>query len=491
MTCDVVIHKLNELYIYIEAKQEILNELWEYYGVYSKNYQYDIRFKHNKWDGKIRLFKKNDNLLYYGLLRHLILYIKSKNYTYKIDFDINEHKINYDINFYLKYNLNFIPYDHQLKTIEYSCRYNIRLFLSATNSGKTLTSYLLTRNHNVKTLIIVPRIQLVTQLVKDWKSYGYDTDANMQFIFAGKAKDGDKQVTVATYHSIHKLPLQWFKQFDMVIGDEVHTFTANSLKNIMNKCLTVKYRYGFTGSFEDSKTAEIILKSYFGEVSEIITAKELIDTGKAAKINPIYIIIFDYPKQIKQELFELKKLEKNKLKKLKLEYNFITQNEKRNTYITNIACKLSTNSLLLFSEIEHGKILQSLLSSNIDYNKKFNIIYGSVHVTIRDQILDEFRNSTSYDLIASLGTFSTGISVNNIYNILFTSPFKAKIKTLQSIGRGLRKHPDKTLTIIDFVDDLSIGNQKNFTYKHMNIKIQYYLSEGYDIKYKRVKLYET
>ena len=59
-------------------------------------------------------------------------------------------------------------------------------------------------------------------------------------------------------------------------------------------------------------------------------------------------------------------------------------------------------------------------------------------------------------LIASFQTFSTGVNIKNLTNIIFASPTKSKIRVLQSVGRGLRTHADKErCNLYDITDRLS------------------------------------
>ena len=88
-------------------------------------------------------------------------------------------------------------------------------------------------------------------------------------------------------------------------------------------------------------------------------------------------------------------------------------------------------------------------------------------------------------LVASFGTFSTGISIKNIHNIFFTESFKSEIIIRQSIGRGLRLHKEKdVLSIVDFVDNFCYDGWKNYLYKHGDARQKIYKEQKfpYDVK---------
>jgi superfamily II DNA or RNA helicase len=81
------------------------------------------------------------------------------------------------------------------------------------------------------------------------------------------------------------------------------------------------------------------------------------------------------------------------------------------------------------------------------------------------------------------GTFSTGVNIRNIHNIIFSSPYKSQIKVLQSIGRGLRKSDNGSkTTLYDIGDDFSYQSKKNNTFNHCYERIKIYIREKFDYK---------
>jgi superfamily II DNA or RNA helicase len=82
-------------------------------------------------------------------------------------------------------------------------------------------------------------------------------------------------------------------------------------------------------------------------------------------------------------------------------------------------------------------------------------------------------------IVASLGTFSTGINIRNLHNIIFASPSKSQIRVLQSIGRGLRKSTRNT-KVYDIADDLHWKTNKNYTLNHAAERIKIYSKEKFD-----------
>mgnify|MGYP001951346325 CR=1 FL=1 len=97
------------------------------------------------------------------------------------------------------------------------------------------------------------------------------------------------------------------------------------------------------------------------------------------------------------------------------------------------------------------------------------------------------EKQTNAIIVASMGTFSTGINIRNLHNIIFASPSKSQIKVLQSIGRGLRKSDNGRETqLFDVADDLSWKERKNYTLLHSAERVRIYNKEQF--KYKMIKV---
>ena len=92
-------------------------------------------------------------------------------------------------------------------------------------------------------------------------------------------------------------------------------------------------------------------------------------------------------------------------------------------------------------------------------------------------------------VIASYKTFSTGVNIQNLHNVVFGSPSKSRIRVLQSIGRGLRTNEFKLDAVLyDIADDLSWKSFKNHTIGHFAERIQMYNQEKFDYKIYTIKL---
>ena len=91
--------------------------------------------------------------------------------------------------------------------------------------------------------------------------------------------------------------------------------------------------------------------------------------------------------------------------------------------------------------------------------------------------------------MASYGTFSTGINIKNLHNVIFASPSKSRVRNLQSIGRVLRKGENKAQAVLyDIADNCSRGSKSNYTLRHLAARIKIYQEESFNYEIKEIKL---
>jgi len=171
------------------------------------------------------------------------------------------------------------------------------------------------------------------------------------------------------------------------------------------------------------------------------------------------------------------------------EMDFIVQYEPRNKFIRNLALKQTGNTLVLFQYVEkHGKPLHEMIKEKAE-NRKVFFVFGGTDTEQREDIRRITELESDAIIVASYGTFSTGINIKNLHNIIFASPSKSRIRNLQSIGRGLRTSETKTsCNLYDIADDLTWKSKKNYTLLHMIERIKIYNDEHFNYKLVRVKI---
>jgi superfamily II DNA or RNA helicase len=457
-------------------------ELSEYFTFYVPGYKFMPAFRNKIWDGKIRLFNTQDHTLYGGLIDYVQKFTTEREYEIEIEDNLNVEdslSVKEATDFISMLEIPFEVRDYQLNSFIRCIRKRRALLVSPTASGKSLIIYLLTRWYNEKTLIIVPTISLVAQLAKDMLDYGIGGEHYIHQIMSGADKNTDKQIVISTWQSIYMQPKEWFKQYQVVIGDEAHQFKAKSLTSLLSKMTNCKYRFGLTGTLDGTQTHKLVLEGLFGKQFSVTTTKELIDAGKLANF------------KIKALVLKHSEVKARDAKNYKYqdEIEYLVSNHERNKFIRNLAVSLKGNTLVLFQLVEkHGKVLFDMISSFVK-DREVSFVHGGTTVDDREYIRQLTEKQNNAIIVASYGTFSTGINIRNLHNIVFASPSKSKIRTLQSIGRGLRLGENKeTAVLYDIADDISYKNRKNFTLQHFVERMRIYGDEKFDYKIYTINL---
>ena len=476
----IEIERIDETYNKISCDPSIAYELNDYFTFDVPGAKFMPSYRNKFWDGKIRLFQVMTGYLYGGLNRYVEEFANKRNYQiiYKSDFSADVFSVKEAKDFIAHIKPTFQPRDYQLEAFVHAVRERRALLLSPTASGKSFIIYLLTRYYNARTLIIVPTTSLVSQLSSDFADYGFLSDRFVHRIYAGQDKQTDKPITISTWQSIYKLPKEYFEQFDVAIGDEAHLFKAKSLTGIMSKLSSCRYRFGFTGTLDDAKTHKLVLEGLFGTVRKVTTTAELIEQKHLADFK-IKAIVLSYQDQIKQMVSKMD---------YQAEIDYLVTLPARNKFISNLTLSLEGNTLLLFQFVDkHGKILYDMIKNETD--KPVFFVHGGVDGDEREQIRNIVEKEQSSIIVASYGTFSTGVNIRNLHNVIFASPSKSKVRNLQSIGRGLRKSETKTESVLyDIADDFTWKSKKNFTILHFMTRIAIYNEEKFEYKLYNVNL---
>ena len=477
----IEISRFDETYNKIKCDPGIGFELNDYFTFEVPGAKFMPAVRNKFWDGKIRLYNVMSGLIYAGLNAYIQEFAEKRNYQiiYTSDFSAEEFSLKEANDFVdsLKIPERFEKRDYQIDAFTYAVRNRRALMLSPTASGKSFIIYLITRYYHARTLIIVPTTSLVSQLASDFADYGFVSDRYVHRIFAGQDKQTDKPITISTWQSIYKMPKEYFEQFDVVIGDEAHLFKAKSLTSILTKLSSCKYRFGFTGTLDGTQTHKLVLEGLFGPVRQVTTTSELIEQKHLSNFL-IKAIILKYPDDIRQQLRNAD---------YQAEIDFLVRNEARNRFIKNLTLSLEGNTLLLFQFVEkHGKILHELLK---DQGKPVFFVHGGVDGEDRENIRRIVEKEQNAIIVASSGTFSTGVNIRNLHNVIFGSPSKSKIRNLQSIGRVLRKSDSKDSAVLyDIADDLTWKSRKNYTLLHFMTRVAIYNEEKFEYKIYPVNL---
>ena len=483
---DLVIQKSNEVFLKIEAEPHVYYELRDHFTFEVEGAKFMPQYRNKHWNGEIHLFDLRKKQIYVGLLDRIIAFCKRRDYQYKFvdnqyygtPFEINEGISYAGVKDYMRSICCHPPRKYQIQGVYDALRHNRKLLISPTASGKSLMIYSLVRYYigkGEKILLIVPTTSLVEQMYKDFQDYGWDAESFCHRIYSGKEKTNEYPVTITTWQSVYKLERSFFEDYNVIIGDEAHLFKSKSLVSIMTKLHHAKYRFGFTGTLDGTQTHKWVLEGLFGPAYKVTRTDELMKQGHLSQLD-IQCLVLKHPPQ--------------KFDTYQDEIQYLIEHEQRTKFITNLTLDLKGNTLVLFSRVEaHGAVLFEKINKNKDSDRKVFFIHGGVDAEERELVREITETENNAIIVASYGTFSTGINIRNLHNVVFASPSKSRIRNLQSIGRVLRKSTNKVKAILyDIADDCTHNSRRNYTLNHFIERIKIYNEENFNYEIITIQL---
>jgi superfamily II DNA or RNA helicase len=392
-----------------------------------------------------------------------------------------------------------VPRDYQVETAWKLIKYRYSVSEVATSSGKTLISFMIfayLKSHGLikKYMMIAPNTNLVIQASEDFDDYGlHKLGVKIQQIGGGSKLREGCDLIIGTFQSLVKQEPEFFEDVDCVFVDECHHTNSMSIKKIVANCMHSRWRYGLTGTLTKRGTADYLtIQQFLGPLVVEIPPSFLFDNNYATPLE-IKVVILDWlDDEYKQKMSELKVTNTNLegAELYNIERKMVVESKKRLNYLVDFISKTSKNSLVLFQSVkdEYGRqIWNRLREENSD--REVFYVDGDTSEDLREEYKSRMANGSNKILIATYGTFATGISINNLHNIFLVESYKSEVLIKQSLGRGMRKMAGKEkVNVIDFVDDFSFGKYQNYLMKHSVARIDIYKREGFQYKIFKVSL---
>lgn len=477
-----------------------------------RNWMFNPLVKKKLWDGGI-CFLDSSNRIPVGLISK----VKEISNRFNLNLEIQGEHLSiwneFDPTHFDEWALNFSsslekkPRDYQIDAAKKIIQSRRSISELATSAGKTMImfivfSYLKHVGELKRMLIVVPNTNLIIQTAEAFKEYSR-TDSTLDFTFqmiSGESNDkerSDAQLVIGTFQSLVKLEESWFKGFDCICVDEAHFTNASSVKKVISKCASAKFKFGLSGTLQQDDTADALtIQAFIGPMINKVTPNDLFEKKVATPVNIKVVRLVHTNENLKKKLFDLRciKGEVSGDKQLSIERELIIRSNERFRVVCDMIKKSNNNSLVLFQNIkdDYGRRIYDQLREETDDREIF-YVDGSTSSGLRDDYKKSMEEANNRILVASFGTFSTGISINNIHNIFFVESYKSEKVVKQSIGRGMRLNANKDrVTIIDFQDDLSWKGhdgksrykklEKNYLLKHGEARIEIYKNEGFPFK---------
>lgn len=486
-------------------------KLRQFFHRKAANFYFDPRFQSGAWDGCDDFI--NDRHIKIGLWKEVRRFLMEHNYPVRLDglnqiFNLKLQREEFDefVNEALLGTEITEPRWFQPECAFRVLKYKYCMAELATSSGKTLISYLiaayLKKTGEVdkfnKFLMIVPRADLIGQTADKFEvNYNNGTIPLVVARMGGKFNPHTKKaqkliaesdVIIATYQTLANADEKFFGYIRHMNVDEAHTTTNTTIREIIRKCPLLKHRFGLSGTLEiDMATADYCrLQEYLGPNVLVVTAKDLIDADyspdifiKTIKLEYDelnddtvrgYVDLLDNGREMFTDADAFGKHMYN------LERQILINHPVRMEFIVSLVRGLKMNTLILFNDVK-GKYGRNIYDKLAEHGERTYYIDGGVSSNSREDYTQAIEKYNDVKLIASFGTFSTGIDIKNVYNIIFIESYKSPILIRQSIGRGMRDLKGKySVNVIDIVDTFGKYSGKHYKerkqiYKHQQFPI--------------------
>lgn len=381
---DIILAPHTYAYLYVWTDEAIERELSEEFSFIVPGAQYMSIYRKRNWDGRIKLYNRVTKTIYAGLATKILRWAETRGYSVEnrlpspasawteMDTEslFRQHPVALEIRSY------------QREAITHGLHQQRCVLISPTASGKSLILYYLVRARMAHgpVLLIVPTISLVSQMVQDWKDYGWsDAERSVHQIRGGISKQTDKSVVVSTWQSIFKQPEEWFARYATVLGDECHLYKAESLRGIMEKVPDCAVRIGVTGTLDDAKSNKLMVEGVFGPSYQVARTADLQSQGHLTPIT-VQAHFLQYGKHDKWMIKEHKRTYHEELE-------YLVQHAGRMQWLVKFVSQLTGNVLILYQFVEkHGVPLYETLCQTLGTTRPIYFVSGDVDADSRERV---------------------------------------------------------------------------------------------------------
>lgn len=339
-------------------------------------------------------------------------------------------------------NFGFTPYPEQVHAVLQAYSEHCGTIQMATGFGKSVTIALLVAKLDLRTLIVVPNLELKRQLTDSFTSW------------FGSLRG-------ITIENIDSAALKKNGDYDMLIIDEAHHAAASTYQKL-NKTVWkgIYHRFFFTATpYRTQEQEQLVLEGIAHGVIYSLPYKKAVELGVIVPVEAYYL---DVPEQSTDAHTWAQ-----------VYSQLVVNNDPRNLMIANLLTALKdASTLCLVKEIRHGELLQALTG----------IPFANGQDEASRQHLEEFSQGRIKQVIATTGVAGEGLDTKPCEYVVVAGLGKAKGAFMQQIGRGVRKYEGKESAKVILLKDKS----HRFTLRHYNAQAKI-LRDEYGVKPAKVQ----
>ena len=396
---------------------------------------------------------------YSGFLIDILLYCKKNNIKIteikdkrtRFDYQKKE-RTDEELSKYFPFEYN----EHQVGTLKRLLKTSTGIAKLITGSGKSEIIFAFIKETGLKTLVLVDRKLLSSQLYQRMKDGGIDCG-----LWNSDKKIEGKQAMVATIGSVYSVPQ--LDTFECLVIDECHHASASQFQEFMSKTeFPVRVGFSATPKKSDDYTFALI-RQFLGNIVFESDNEELLENKVIAKPFIYFIKNSCKPTLDWQSAYNIN----------------IIENKERNDMVAEIAAKTEQKALILIKDVEkgQGEYIKDKIESLCD---KTVVFISGQSKTDRMEAIDKLEKG-EIDIIVSTNVMNEGINIKSIGLVIIASGGKSSAETLQKIGRATRIVRDKNGEILKdraiVIDFLDLDNK--YTEKHSLQRKKLYKKEGF------------
>lgn len=465
---------------------------YEEYGLFAPNHFFNPKFKLGSWDGKIRYFHKTGKT-YVHLLDDIIPRLVGLKYQIEVVDERSSAPVfppKITERFFADMGIvdqetgePWLMRDYQVDMVNCCITAGGGIGICGTGGGKTSMTAAIAKAYELaagfRSIIIVPDKNLTAQTHEEYELFGLDTGQ-----YSGEIKDIKHQHVVSTWQSLQNNP-HIIQEFDMVIVDECHGLKGQVLTKLMNEYgKGIAYRFGVTGTLPKAETDKMAVHIAVGPVRYSIPASDLIAAKHLASLHIDMVQLnSDFTTQYNDYLNHLKKstIGDKPMTYRKFKDSYFPDYQAEKQFCQTEPDRLAWIALEIEKKRDVGKGNVLCLVDGVRFGKKLTkLIPGAIFLSGKDkmkarkEVYDLFKDNDNLVVIATVQIASTGLNIKRIYNMMFIDVGKSFVRVIQTIGRGLRKAPDK-----DHVDVTDIFTDLKYGRKHATERKKFYAEALY------------
>ncbi|MHA2225964.1 MAG: DEAD/DEAH box helicase [Candidatus Hodarchaeales archaeon] len=451
----------------------------------------------------LKITFRGDDLVVLGKIPKKLLTLENKpdsDFTrflpcdfFKITTMLDQLQISYVTSINQKYSLlfnltpKFVLRDYQKQALnKWASQEQRGTLVLPTGSGKTIIGLAAIKKLAVRTLIVVPTIDLMNQWTDSFEWFEEFPNDNQKGI--GRYGGGKKEVqalTVATYESARLYSRRLREEFGFLIMDEVHHLSGESWREIVRAYLA-PYKLGLTATLDpEDEGYESIIK-YVGPVAFHLTPQELRRLGAIANYEVKKVLVNlnpelqdEYDSEItvfraymtKNRLFG----KKNGFQQLIFRYRDPDARRALDAHRTSRKIAFNaTGKLHAIKDIIncHPKEKILLFCESIPFVEQISefflvpVISSKTPMKERKTLLKKFKGG-DIRVLAAGRVLDEGIDVAQCSVGIIISGSAQKRQFVQRLGRVLRPHPTKSKAILYEIVTQDTTEEKTAIRRHV------------------------